>query len=137
MNDQQPADSSLNSLIRIWCLLISSDSWSKELRDVSSEVVTTITDVMQSSIQPNDIEASAAKLVHVTINLVTMATIDSNRQHVLPTSIRLISCIVRMLLGDGYSLNTQIKLAEIAYLLIKLCESIINRYCGPLLLVYF
>jgi len=38
--------SALHPLAQVWCLLISSDSWSTELKDVSNELVKTITQLI-------------------------------------------------------------------------------------------
>lgn len=122
------AESSLRTLMQVWCLLVSADAWSRELKDVSNEVVRTITEILLSMISPSDIVGSAARLARTTIHLMTMVVIDSNKQHVLPTVVRLISAVVRILLGlKDSDVHTQIKLSEVSYVLIKVCENFVNR----------
>lgn len=123
-----PQDSELKTLIQIWCLLISSDQWSRELKDVSNEVIRHIAEIIHCQIDPNNIQLSAIRIVRTAVTLVTMVTIDSQRQHMLPASVKLISLLVRILLGeDNFSVNTRVTLAKITYVLIKVCEGILTR----------
>ena len=122
------AENSLRALMQVWCLLVSADSWSRELKDVSNEVVRTIAELVHSMISPSDVEGSAVRLTQTTATLIKMVAIDSHRQHVLPASIKLISTIVKVLLGyEHHGIDTDIRLAEVAFVLVKVCESILNR----------
>ena len=124
-----PQESELKTLIQIWCLLISSVQWSRELKDVSNEVIRHIAEIVRSQVDPNNIQLSAVRIVRTAVTLVTMVTVDSQHQHMLPASIKLISLLVRSLLGeDNYSVNTRVMLAKVTYVLIKICEGILTRY---------
>ena len=124
-----PQESELKTLIQIWCLLISSVQWSRELKDVSNEVIRHIAEIIRSQIDPNNIQLSAIRIVRTAVTLVTMVTVDSQNQHMLPASIKLISLLVKILLGeDNYSVNTRVMLAKVTYVLIKICEGILTRY---------
>ena len=124
-----PQESELKTLIQIWCLLISSVQWSRELKDVSNEVIRHIAEIIHSQVDPNNIQLSAVRIVRTAVTLVTMVTVDSQNQHMLPASIKLISLLVKILLGeDNYSVNTRVMLAKVTYVLIKICEGILTRY---------
>lgn len=126
--DQLTAESSLRALIQVWCLLVSADTWSRELKDVANEVVKTISELVHSMVSTIDIQASATRLVHTTIHLITMVAIDSSKQHILPASIKLISTVVKALLStENYPENSHIRMTEVAYALVKICEMFLNR----------
>ena len=121
---------SLTSLSRVWALILSSETWSSGLLDVSKELTSIIAERLGSLIDERLLEKTAVRLLYTLSGFLNMAAIDSSHHHMLPSCIRLVSLIVKLLLRDGAltSPDHQVALCEIAFLVIHLANRVINRF---------
>lgn len=116
-------------VVRVWCLLITSDSWSNQLKDVSNEVATVLAQHIQLDIDTGNLEQTAARILKSVTNVTALITLDSKSQHMLPACVRFIGSIVKALLHYSVSaLSDRLYLTELAFLVVKVAEKIIDRF---------
>lgn len=116
-------------VVRVWCLLITSDSWSNQLKDVANEVATVLAKHVQLDIDTENLELTARRILKCVISITALITLDSKSQHMIPACVRFIGAVLKPLLHHSHSdVNTRLYLTELAFLIVKVAEKIIDRF---------
>lgn len=117
----------IRAIMRIWCLLITSDSWSNPLKDVANEVAAILARCVQSGIT-TEAELTARRILKSVIGVSALITLDSKSQYMLPAYVRFIGLVVKSLFHQqDTDIPTQVYLTELAFLVVKVAEKIMDR----------
>lgn len=127
---------SFQMVLRVWCLLITSDIWSNQLKDVANEVAAVLAHHAHSTLDSGSIEHTASRILKSVIHITALVTFDSKTQHMLPACVKFIALVVKSLLHESdVDVNTQLYLTELAFFVVKVAEKILDRLINVLLSV--